>query len=99
MDRKNDVIMNVQNSSGTTSHRRVVSLPSFGHFRASFLWSETMKNVVDLSIRVELALFFVEKRARHRAKEYAITCVAFDVVFMVYTLINHSSRPMSAREI
>ena len=27
---------NVQNSSGTTSRRRVVSLPSFGHFMASF---------------------------------------------------------------
>ena len=27
---------NVQNSSETTSRRRVVSLPSFGHFMASF---------------------------------------------------------------
>ena len=27
---------NVQNSSGTTSRRRVVSLPSFGHFMALF---------------------------------------------------------------
>ena len=27
---------NVQNSSGTTGRRRVVSLPSFGHFMASF---------------------------------------------------------------
>ena len=27
---------NVQNSSGTTCRRRVVSLPSFGHFMASF---------------------------------------------------------------
>ena len=27
---------NVQNPSGTTSHRRVVSLPSFGHFMVSF---------------------------------------------------------------
>ena len=42
-------------------------------------------------IREELALFFVEKRARDRAKEYAITCVAFDVIFVVFTLIDHSS--------
>ena len=27
---------NVQNSNGITSRRRVVSLPSFGHFTASF---------------------------------------------------------------
>ena len=27
---------NVQNSSGTTNRRRVVSLPSFEHFMASF---------------------------------------------------------------
>ena len=36
----------VQNSSGTTCSRRVVSLPSFEHFMASFLWSirlQTMK--------------------------------------------------------
>ena len=37
----------VQNSSGTTSRRRVVSLQSFEHFMASFLWFlrvQTMKN-------------------------------------------------------
>ena len=39
IDHRNDVIKSVQNSSGTTSSRRVVSLQSFEHFMASFLWS------------------------------------------------------------
>ena len=42
---------NVQNSSGTTSRRRVVSLPSFGHFMASFYGLQEFrpqKTAVDL---------------------------------------------------
>ena len=64
---------NVQNSSGTTNRRRVVSLPSFGLFMASFYDGVTIENCCRFvfynnmeKVRAELAIFFVEKaRALH----------------------------------
>ena len=62
---------NVQNSSGTTSHRRVVSLPSFGHFMV-YKSTETIENCRRFvfynnmeKVRAELAFFSLRKRARY----------------------------------
>ena len=44
IDHRNDAIK-CSNSSGTMSRRRVVSLPRFEHFMASFLWSKRVQTM------------------------------------------------------
>ena len=81
---------NVQNSSGTTSRRRVVSLQSFEHFMASFLWSIrvlTMENCGRF-VFCNNIYFSTKKKQNNRH------CVRCYVNSMVYTLMDHSSRPI-----
>ena len=100
---------NVQNSSGTTSRRRVVSLQSFEHLdvismvHKTVIRVQTMENCCRLvfcnnieSFDVHFRWSFTENRAREKEKNKSLH---HQVISMVCTVFEHSSRPISGREI
>ena len=76
----------------TQVERRVVSLKSFEHFMASFLWSirvYTMENGGHLFFTITFIFTKNQKQNNRHRMSYVIS--------MVYTLIDHSSRPIIVR--
>ena len=86
IDHRNDVIKSVQNSSGTTSSRRVVSLQSFEHFMASFLWSIRVQTMENCSRFVFYNDIYFQFPAKFLGKSRARRGDVFLVVFRIFAL-------------
>ena len=101
---------NVQNSSGTTSRRRVVSLQSFEHLDVISMFHtqtvirvQTMENCCRFAFYNNIESFdihfrwsFTENRAREKEKNKSRH---HHIISTVCTVFEHSSRPISGREI
>ena len=91
---------NVQNSNGTTTRRRVVSLQSFEHLDVISMVDKSTDHVIVknnniYSLDVHFCWSFSENRAQEKEKN---KLCHHDVIFMVCTLIKHIALDQSACE-